>query len=313
MGFVAALTTLILFEVLGTVFFAVTVAYVLHPLRERLAARGAPPRIASGMAALTGLLGVVLLIVPLLLVLYRRRAALLALLRNLPADVTVDLGVGVYVVDVAAATAALRGTLTGVAVDLARAAPVLGLKLFLFAFVVYGLLLRPTAMAEVVDDLVPPTYHDIVFALHERVRDTLYAIYVLQAATAFATFLAALAVFGLLGYQSAVALAVIAGILQFIPVVGPSILVALLGIHDFAFGDPSRALTVLVAGLVLIGFLPDALVRPRLAQWTTKLPATVYFVGFTGGVLSLGFVGFVAGPLIVAVLVESVELAAAEF
>lgn len=312
MAFLVVLTTAILSEVLGTVFFAVTVAYVLYPLREQVAERGASPRVASGAAALTGLLVVVLLVLPLVVILYRRRGALLALLRDLPAELTVDLGAIVYVVDTVALTETLRQSLGRVAVSLARTAPVLALKLFLFVFLVYGLLLRPRAVSDVVADLVPATYHDIVNALHERVRDTLYAIYVLQAATAFATFVAALAMFLLLGYRSAVSLAVIAGVLQFVPIVGPSVLVVLLGGYDFAFGDPSRALAVLALGLVLVGFLPDALVRPRLAQWTTRLPATVYFVGFTGGVLSLGAVGFVAGPLVVAVLVEAVELVSAE-
>lgn len=312
LAFVAALATVILSEVLETVFFAITVAYVLLPLRDRLRDRGASPRVASGAAALTGLVSVVAVLAPLVVVLYQRRDALLALLHSLPAQVTVDLGLFVYSVDAASAATLLRRTLAGVAVSLARAAPVLGLKLFLFAFLVYGLLLRPRAVATVLRDLVPDPYHDFLFAIHERVRDTLYAIYVLQAATALATFVAALVVFAVLGYPSAVVLAAIAAILQFIPVVGPSVLVVGLGAYDFAFGDPSRALAVLVLGLIVVGFLPDALVRPRLAQWTTRLPATVYFVGFTGGVLSLGFVGFVAGPLVVAVLVETVEQVAAD-
>ena len=42
------------------------------------------------------------------------------------------------------------------------------------------------------------------------------------------------------------------------------------------------------------------------------MPASLYFVGFTGGVLSLGVIGFIAGPVVVAMLVEVVNLLAAE-
>jgi predicted PurR-regulated permease PerM len=35
---------------------------------------------------------------------------------------------------------------------------------------------------------------------------------------------------------------------------------------------------------------------------------SLYFVGFVGGVLTLGAIGIIAGPLIVAILVEVVEL-----
>jgi hypothetical protein len=41
---------------------------------------------------------------------------------------------------------------------------------------------------------------------------------------------------------------------------------------------------------------------------TADLPASLYFVGFTGGVLTLGAVGIIAGPLAIALLVEAVSL-----
>ncbi len=44
--------------------------------------------------------------------------------------------------------------------------------------------------------------------------------------------------------------------------------------------------------------------RPKLARYTTGLPASLYFVGFTGGVLTLGVIGFIAGPVVIALLVE---------
>jgi predicted PurR-regulated permease PerM len=307
---VGVLATAILSQVLATVFFAITVAYVLYPLREQLVARGAPARLASGLASLFGLLGVLLTVLPLAYALYRRRNELLALLGQLPDVVVVELGEFTYPIEVATLVDLLRSWLSGLAVDLARAAPVLGLKLVVFAFVVYGLLLQPRAPRQLLFALVPDAYRDILLALHRRIRETLYAIYVLQAATALATFLTALVVFGLLGYRSAFTFAVVAALLQFIPVVGPSVLVLALAAYDLAFGDPTRAVSVLILGLLVVAFLPDAVVRPRLAEWTTHLPASVYFVGFTGGVLSLGFVGFIAGPLVVAILMAVVELLA---
>jgi predicted PurR-regulated permease PerM len=38
------------------------------------------------------------------------------------------------------------------------------------------------------------------------------------------------------------------------------------------------------------------------------MPATLYFIGFVGGVLSVGVVGVIAGPLIVALVAETVEI-----
>jgi len=70
----------------------------------------------------------------------------------------------------------------------------------LFAFVLYGLLYRPSAVREAVFALVPPECHDIVDRLHERTRVTLYPIYVIQVATAVGTFVIAAVLFLVLGY-----------------------------------------------------------------------------------------------------------------
>ena len=42
------------------------------------------------------------------------------------------------------------------------------------------------------------------------------------------------------------------------------------------------------------------------------MPGGLYFVGFVGGLLSMGTVGIIAGPLLVALVVEGTELLAAE-
>jgi len=133
-------------------------------------------------------------------------------------------------------------------------------------------------------------------ALHDRVAGTLYALYVIQAATAVITFPIALVVFYLLGYPDVFVLAVIAAILQFFPIVGPGMLAVGLAGYDVLIGMPTRALGVIVLGPLLIGLLPDILIRPRMASRQAKLPASLYFVGFVGGVLTVGVIGIIAAP-----------------
>jgi predicted PurR-regulated permease PerM len=107
-------------------------------------------------------------------------------------------------------------------------------------------------------------------------------------------------------------LAVLAGVLQFIPILGPSIVVLVLAALELVAGNVVDAAVVTVVGLVVIGFLPDALIRPRLARLTSGIPGSLYFVGFTGGILSVGLVGLIAGPVVVALLAEAVSLLSAE-
>jgi predicted PurR-regulated permease PerM len=298
----------VLFDVLQTVFFAITVAYVLYPVHQQLVRRGVPAYWAS--AVVTGAaFGIVLVVVGALgLVLYNRRESLFTLLRTVPAEVTVPLGEFTYTVDTTTALATARGALQSLAVDVATAAPVLALKLFLFAILLFALLVRPRSVGRTAFSVTPPAYHDVLVALDRRVRETLYGIYVLQAATAAGTFAVALVLFGALGYGAPFTLAVIAAVLQFIPIVGPGVLIAVLAGVDLVTGVPTRAVLVAVLGAVFVGLAPDAIIRPRLASRAAHLPTSLYFIGFTGGLLTVGPIGFIAGPLVVALLVEAVEL-----
>jgi predicted PurR-regulated permease PerM len=303
----AIVTTLILSRVIATVFFAITVGYVLFPIRQRLVNLGRRRRVAAATATLIGLLAGLITVVPIFAALYIRRTVFLEFIRGLPPEVPVEAFGFAYVIDVGVVFQFIQRGLTSIAVSSARAAPVIGLKAALFVFLVYALLLRPHEIRAALLELVPPSYHDVTLSFHKRIRSTLYAIYVLQAATAFGTFLIAYVVFTALGYQSAFTLAVFAGLLQFIPVVGPSVVVIALGAYQLAIGQSTAAILVVVLGLVLVGFLPDALIRPRLASFTAGMPGSLYFVGFIGGVLTVGIIGFIAGPLAVAVLIEAAD------
>lgn len=301
-----------LLDVLATVFFAVTVAYLLAPVRMRLHDRGLSHWWASALATSAGFLGVVAVFTPLVVVLVLRFESLVALLDFIPDSVTLALLGYEYTVTLEAALAVVVAGLSDIAGQFVRSAPVLFIKLTLFGFLVFALLVQGETTRRAVLAVVPPSYRETVKALDDTTRETLFAIYVLQAATAFGTFVIALPVFALLGYEFPVALATVAAVLQFVPIVGPSILLFGLGVYHLALGELLQAALVAVGGGFFIAWLPDILIRPRLARETTNLPGSLYFVGFVGGLLSLGPIGIIAGPLVVALVIEVASLLSAE-
>ena len=305
---VGVLAAAVLWNVVDIVFFAVTVAYVLYPLRRRLVARGIPDRVASAALTAAGFLAVVALLAPIVVTVFRRRDAIIELLRDLPDELPVELFGFVVTVDIASLVDSTNELLRSLAISLAADAIFIVLQIGMFVLVLYGLLLRPQSVGQAASEVVPREYQDIMNALHDRVAGTLYALYVIQAATAVITFPIALVVFYLLGYPDVFVLAVISAILQFFPIVGPGMLAVGLAGYDILIGMPTRAVGVIVLGPLLIGLLPDILIRPRMASRRAKLPASLYFVGFVGGVLTVGVIGIIAGPLVVAVLVELVTL-----
>jgi predicted PurR-regulated permease PerM len=304
----AALAAVALAEVLRTVVFAVTVGYVLYPVRQWLVGRGLSRRIACVATTVVAFVAAMLLVVPLLYVLYQRRGDLIEILGRIPDVVPISVGEFEFVVEVVPYVAAAEVWVRDVALALAAGAPRLVLEVVVFTFLVYGILYRPGAVGNAVFGVVPAEYHDIVTRLHERTRETLYSIYVLQAVTAAGTFVLAFAVFWALGYGSPVLLAVIAGVLQFIPVVGPSVLVVALAAGDVLLGQTTRAIAVLVFGLVVVSFVPDAVIRTQLADWAGRISPGLYFVGFVGGILTLGAVGLIVGPLVVSLLLEVIDM-----
>lgn len=306
------LAALVLRGVMWTAFLGVTVAYVLLPVISWLEDRGLSKLVASVVATVGSTAVIVSLFGVVGFLMYRRRGALADFLATLPETVTID-GLG-YTYDVQTDRVMTQVTdyLADAAVDVAAALPTLALKLTLFAFVVFGLLVSHESVEGGLMAAVPDRYNDIVQAFATRTRDTLTAIYVLQVATGAATFLFALPVFFLLGYDIPVTLSFIAGVLQFVPIVGPSILLGALAIYHVVVGDVVAAVLILVVGGLVIGWLPDILVRPQLAKRAGRLPGTLYFIGFMGGLLTVGPIGIIAGPLAVALVVEAVALLKAE-
>lgn len=304
----ALLSAFILVDVLATVFFAITVAYLLVPLRRSLEGRGLSRWGASTVATVVAAVGVLVVLTPLFVIFFLRLNDLLELVSLFPDAVSFELLGMVYEVTLDEALAVVFSLIRSVGRAVATTAPVVLIKLTLFGFLVFALLLRGGSVGQTLLALVPPEYHSEARSLDERARETLFAIYVLQAATAVGTFAIALVVFWSLGYELVVTLATVAAILQFIPIVGPSFLLAGMALYHAAVGDTVAAVLVVVVGGFAIAWLPDVLIRPRLAKETADLPGSLYFVGFIGGLLSLGPVGIIAGPLVVALLVESVSL-----
>ena len=308
----AVLCALVLGAVLRTVVFAITVAYVLYPVKRWFLRHGATDRIGSAAATVASFVGVAVLLGPLAVLVYDRRGQFIGGLRGIPESLSVRVGGFEFAVDTEPFVDRAVSILQEVAVDVAVAVPGLALQFALFTLVVYGVLYKPRAIRAAVYGATPYGYHDVLDRLHQRVKKTLFALYVLQGLTAFATFFIALVVFWLLGYEAVLSLAVIAGILQFIPILGPSLLLVALAAGDFLAGAVPRAALVLALGGAFVALAPDAIVRMKLAGKTGELPSSLYFIGFVGGILTVGALGIIVGPLVVALLVEAVALLSEE-
>ncbi len=306
------LTAGILLDVLGTILFALTVAYVLMPVQGWLVRRGLTEWTGTLAATVIGFVTAVAVFSPIVVALYFRIEQVEDAVQRLPRELSVTVLEATHTVEAGEVQALAVGYLSDAATSFALALPVLAIKFALFIVLMFGLLLKGEEAGRAAVAPIPHGYRDIVYALAQRARETLYAIYVLQVATSIATLAIAYPLFRILGYEAALTLSIVAAVLQFVPIIGPSMLIAPISLYHVAAGDLVAATLIGVLGLVLVAWLPDIAVRPRLSRRSAGLPGSLYFVGFTGGLFTLGPIGVVVGPLIVAVFVEAVDLLADE-
>ena len=307
----AAVAAAILLDVLGAVFLSIAAGYVLLGLHRWLTGRGFAPWPASAIASATAFVIAILLFVPFGIVLYVRIGAIVNLLAALPPTLDVEPFGYTVAVETAQLRAMVVPELTQIGLSMARSLPVLASKLFLFGFVVFAILHRRTDLRRATYAAVPPEFHELVGAYDRRIAATLYDLYVANVAVAVVVYVAALALLLALGYRLPFTLALIAGLLRFFPVVNPGLLiVGLAGVHLLR-GELVPAAVVVVLGGALLVVIPEWIHRSYLRH-ETDIPQALYFVGFVGGGLTAGVVGLVAGPLVLVVLVESIELLAAE-
>ncbi len=162
-------------------------------------------------------------------------------------------------------------------------------------------------------DAIRGTISEPHYALFDRFArvtySSLYGIYVVHATTALITIILAIPFFYLIGYGNQVLFwSLLCGTFQLIPVLGPSLIMAAIAIYAFAQGDTATGVLVLFVGYPVVAALPDLVFRPLLLRGKMKVDASLLILGFFAGVVSMGMIGFVLGPLILKLLLEAMKM-----
>jgi predicted PurR-regulated permease PerM len=312
LGATVAIAALFLSRVIGTVVLGVAAAYVLLPVHRWFLSRGVPPYwsaiISTGMLVVIGSA----LIFPVVIVLWVQWDQISDILTGETFHQSITVAGREFDLSFTEVQEIFLPNVDELAVSLATDATVYGAQAVVFAFVIFALLyyhnrLRPLAYAP-----LPDPYHDVVNAIHVRVKEVLYGHYVLAVIGATVTYVAGIFVFGLLGYSLPFVFALTAALFWILPFLVPSVFVFGLGAYHALVGDLLLAGLIVVIGSIFLIALPRLVVaefRERLGD-PRPLSSTVYFIGFVGGALTIGFYGIVIGPLALAVLGVALELLA---
>lgn len=173
----------------------------------------------------------------------------------------------------------------------------------LYVLLVHGEQFRVRIMAR-----IPDTVRGHVQKMADDIVDTLYAIYVVLVAIAALTFVISIPVFWVLGYGHILFYSFLCAICELIPVLGSSVVFIFLGAYALSIGDITGVLILFFFGYICVAALPEIFVRPVLMGRRLKLHPLLMLIGFIGGIIALGMVGFVIGPVIIVLLMDIYRL-----
>ena len=175
-------------------------------------------------------------------------------------------------------------------------------KIFVFFTSFSVFLLHGAAIYDRILTRVPAPLKGHVSTMSSVTVDTLYAIYVVHAGISALTFVIAIPFFIFLGYGNVLFYSFLCGFCELIPVLGSSAVFIFLGVLALATGDIRSLLFIIVFGYIGVAALPEIYIRPVFMGRRVRIHPFVMFIGFIGGILTLGMAGFVLGPVVIVLL-----------
>jgi len=180
------------------------------------------------------------------------------------------------------------------------------LNFFVALFVMYFFLIDGQRLIERIKDTLPMDAKgkNQIFSRFKKTTDALMygnlVVALIQGGLALIGFL----IFGISG---AFLWGIITVIVSFLPVLGTAIVWLPLGLVQLAKGDMFSGLGIIIYGGLVISTI-DNLIRPKLVSSRADIHPIIILVGVLGGISLMGFIGFIVGPLILALLLEFFDI-----
>jgi predicted PurR-regulated permease PerM len=302
----------------GPIFWAVAIALIFHPVRQKMVARmGDRP---NTIALLTLLLCMIIVIIPVVALVFSLIAEGVSLYQSIQSG---ELRPGEYIDQVVSSIPAIEAFFAQFGVEfsdvrdravsvfvggsqlLARQAIGLGQNTFQFflglALMVYlaffllrdgsklvELLIRALPLGDQRERLLFAKFAEVTRA---TVKGNLLIAIIQGALGGF--------IFWALDIQGALLWGVVMAIVSLLPAVGAALVWVPAAVYLAAQGDFVSAAILTAFGSIVIG-LSDNLLRPILVGRDTKLPDYIVLLSTLGGLAMFGINGFVMGPLVAA-------------
>jgi predicted PurR-regulated permease PerM len=169
-------------------------------------------------------------------------------------------------------------------------------SLFVMLFALFFLLRDGATLGRQIRDLLPLAERERERLMSDT-RDLVIASVGAALLVALAQgIIAGLAFWGL-GFDAPVIWGVATAFCSLIPVVGSALVWVPAALWLLATGEITRAVILIVVGVVGVGMV-DNILRPLFLSGRTSASGLVVFLGLLGGAAAFGFIGLVVGPIV---------------
>jgi predicted PurR-regulated permease PerM len=110
------------------------------------------------------------------------------------------------------------------------------------------------------------------------------------------------------GVDSPLVWASLTGIASILPAVGTALVWAPVGIVVVALGHPAQGIGILLWGGLVVVFVADYILRPKLVGTKIRMSDLLVFMAIFGGIEAFGILGIILGPIAVAVLLSLLRI-----
>lgn len=196
---------------------------------------------------------------------------------------------------------------TRAAVDLTFQLPNWMARLFLAAFLSFYFVRDGKGIKDAVIKIAPDSKKDKVKKLLTACDAVVYGVVVGYLFKAIITGFISVIVFSILGIGNPVVMGVVVAVFDFIPLIGPWTVFLGLFLWYALQGQLIYAIEVSLICYVIISLIPELYIRPKIAGTISHVHPMVMLIGILGGIMSMGAVGVLAGPLILGVIVVTIK------
>jgi predicted PurR-regulated permease PerM len=166
---------------------------------------------------------------------------------------------------------------------------------------------------DTVTTALSPRLLDAVNKLSEISENTIYALIIVQISAAIISFILAIPFFYFLGYGDVLLFSAMVGFAMLIPLIGAQIMILILALYFLSLGDMRGVIAMLFVGYPLLSGWIDFYYRPMMMGKRVAVHPVIMMIGIFAGVPFMGIVGFIIGPVLIALVVIGAKLLAQEY